>query len=146
MKIETKKECIKCKKEHPADSFYRNAATNDGLHYYCKHCTKGRDQEDFELTLKEKSLILKYLPYAHKQASIISKYPNEETKEDSIPLTLRDIARDNELYFGDVQHLFYKLVRLNLATLIVQSDGGGGSNTIVHYKIDNIKKYIFNED
>lgn len=34
------KTCIRCSVEQPIENFYKNKATKDGKHYYCKDCVQ----------------------------------------------------------------------------------------------------------
>jgi len=143
------KKCIKCKKTKEESRFPLNSTTQDGLHYYCKRCAletarKSRGLDD-ELTTLEQSILLKYLPYAHRGTDILTRKPASKGKDDSIPLTLTDISRDNGIAFQQIQQMFYKFTRLELTTMIVKGDNDGGIETIIFYKKDNIREYIFGE-
>src|SRR5699024_2218150 len=138
------KKCIKCKKTKEESRFPLNSTTQDGLHYYCKRCSaeitrksKGLDEV---LTTLELSILLKYLPYAHEKTNILARKPAGKGKDDSIPLTLTDISRDNDITFQQIQQMFYKFTRLELTTMIVQSDNDGVIDTIDFYKKDTNRK------
>lgn len=144
-----KKKCIKCEDSKEASRFSLNSTTRDGLHYYCKRCSsetvrksKGQDEG---LTTLELSILLKYLPYAHKVTQVLAKKPTGKGKDESIPLTLTDISRDNGIAFQQIQQMFYKFTRLELTTMIVKGDNDGGIETIIFYKKDNIRDYVFAE-
>src|SRR5699024_6066051 len=82
--------------------FPLNSTTQDGLHYYCKRCAletarKSRGLDD-ELTTLEQSILLKYLPYAHRGTDILTRKPASKGKDDSIPLTLTDISREESRF------------------------------------------------
>lgn len=149
MSTKTIKKCLECEESKPLGEFHNNRSTRDGLHYYCKKCITNRSLKSRgivdELTPKEKSLLLKYLPYVHESTSIISRIPDGTTKEEAKPLDISEIAQENNLLFSDVQRLYYKFTRLGLVTMIVQGDEEGKIKTLVFYKKDNIKEYIFGE-
>lgn len=39
------KRCKKCKRELPAEAFYKSRITDDGLYWYCKECERKRSEQ-----------------------------------------------------------------------------------------------------
>lgn len=145
-----KKECGKCRESKEPSRFSLNRTTEDGLHYYCKRCSaesvresKGQDEG---LTTLEQSILLKYLPYAHEDTQILARKPTGRGSDDSMPLTLTDISRDNDIRFPQVQQMFYKFTRLGFTTMIVKGNDDGGIDTIIYYKKDNVRDYVFKKE
>src|SRR5690625_578821 len=147
--IKSVKRCSKCGETKDTNKFAINNAMKDKLSIHCKRCMaeatrKSRGLDD-ELTTKEQSILLKYLPYAHEGTQILSKKPDGLGKEDSIPLTLADISRDNDITYTQAQQMLYKFTRLNLVTMIIQNNNDGGVDTLVYYKKDNVINHVFHK-
>lgn len=137
------KECGKCKETKRLNRFSLNNATEDRLSIYCKKCMSEAAGVDNSLSAREKSILLKYLPYSHENTSIVSKNPRGSGKHESNPLTLADIARENDITFPRAQGMFYKFTRLGLTTMIVQGNEDNQIDMLVFYKKHKIKEFIF---
>lgn len=139
--METKR-CRHCMVEQPLSHFNKDKSKEDGKASNCRKCTNKLRGVCSELTLKESSIFLKYFPHIHKDTGIIARKPDANTKEEAEPITLREMAADNNIDYFRLQSMFYKLIRLNLVSLIIQSDDFGGVQTLIYYKRANIIEYI----
>jgi len=136
------KKCRHCKTEKPLRLFNKDKSQEDGKASNCRSCTNELKGVCSELTLKESSIFFKYFPFKHKNTGVITRNPDADTKKESDPITLREMAENNDIDYSKLQSMFYKLIRKNLVTLIVQSDNQGGVQTLIRYKRDNIIKHI----
>lgn len=144
--LKTTKKCNKCGEVKDSSEFHTNNAQDDGLNIYCKKCIINRNHKlrgiIDELTAEEESLLLKYYPFAHHHTSILCHKPDGESEDESQPLTLADIARENGITFQKAQGIFYKFTRLRLTTLVIKGDEEGKIKVLIHYKKDNIRDYL----
>lgn len=147
--LKTTKKCLKCGEVKDSSEFHTNNARDDSLNIYCKKCIIAKDHKlrgiTNELTAEEESLLLKYYPFAHHRTFILCHKPGGENKDESQPLTLAGIARDNGITFQKAQGIFYKFTRLGLSTLIIKGDEEGKIEILIHYKKDNIRDYLSGE-
>lgn len=139
------KKCRECEEEKQLNRFSRNVAMEDGFNDLCKKCQAVRNGVDNNVTLKEKSILLKYVPYLDKNGYVITSDPGANVDEIE-PITMADIARDNDVSFSVIQSAFYKFTRLGLTTMIVKGNCDQQIDILVHYKMDNIKDFIFNDE
>lgn len=144
--IKNGKKCCKCKQYKGSIEFHIDNSKEDALSEHCKKCVmdkslSNRGIED-ELNPAEKSLLLKYYPYAHDTTQFICKNPQALGVDKSIPFTLSEVARDNGLTHGEAQRLFYKFTRMRLTTLVIKGDDEGKIISNIVYKMDNIREII----
>ena len=50
------KQCSKCKEQKYKEEFKKNKGTKDGLHYYCKQCSREYQNSRYQKHYKEKEL------------------------------------------------------------------------------------------